>query len=350
MPKLSRREFLQALAAGMGAVIADQFLVACGQEGVTPQAPLPTIPLASATQTETAQSAPTADADETATQPAPTDPPTLTPQPAPDLVVARNGEPEILVQQALAPLGGLAAFVQPGANVVIKPNICVGYHTYEYAATTNPWVVGALVKLAFEAGAASVRVMDNPFGGLPEPAYAKSGIKDQVEAAGGEMVVMSNLKFVDIELPNPLSLKRTKIYDDILKADVVINVPIAKHHNLAGLTLGMKNLLGVIHQRSPLHARLGENLTDLATFIRPALTVIDAVRVLRKHGPTGGDLRDVDQLDTLIVSPDIVAADSYAATLFDKQPMDLSYIQAGVQSGLGRADLENLRIEEIDLA
>jgi uncharacterized protein (DUF362 family) len=58
----------------------------------------------------------------------------------------------------------------------------------------------------------------------------------------------------------------------------------------------------------------------------------------------------VDQLDTLIVSPDIVAADSYAATLFDTQPMDLSYIQAGVQSGLGRADLENLRIEEIDLA
>jgi uncharacterized protein (DUF362 family) len=350
MPKLSRREFLQALAAAMGAVIADQFLVACGQKEAPPQAPSPTMPLANTTQTETPQSTPTADGGETAPEPEPTDSPTATPQPAPDLVVARHGEPQMLVQQALAPFGGLAAFVPPGARVVIKPNICVGYHTYEYAATTNPWVVGALVKLAFEVGAASVQVMDNPFGGLPEAAYDKSGIAGQVKAAGGEMVVMSNLKFVDVELPNPLSLKKTKIYDDILKADVVINVPIAKHHNLAGLTLGMKNLLGTIHQRSPLHARLGENLTDLATLIRPALTVIDAVRVLRKHGPTGGDLRDVDQLDTLIVSPDIVAADSYAATLFDTQPMDLSYIQAGVQAGLGRSDLENLHIEEIDLA
>ena len=82
----------------------------------------------------------------------------------------------------------MSRFVSKGASVIVKPNICVAYHSYEYAATTNPWVVGTLVKMAFEAGAASVKVMDNPFGGTAQQAYQISGIKQQVEAAGGEMV------------------------------------------------------------------------------------------------------------------------------------------------------------------
>jgi uncharacterized protein (DUF362 family) len=65
------------------------------------------------------------------------------------------------------------------------------------------------------------------------------------------------------------------------------------------------------------------------------------------NGPTGGNLDDVKQLDTVIVSPDIVAADSYAATLFGLQPDELSYVQAGTDIGLGRSDLKGLRIEEV---
>ena len=68
---------------------------------------------------------------------------------SPDLVVARGGDdPETLVRRAIAALGGMEQFISKGAKVVIKPNICTAYHPYEYAATTNPWVVGALVKLA----------------------------------------------------------------------------------------------------------------------------------------------------------------------------------------------------------
>jgi uncharacterized protein (DUF362 family) len=52
-------------------------------------------------------------------------------------------------------------------------------------------------------------------------------------------------------------------------------------------------------------------------------------------------------MDTVIASPDIVAADSYAATLFGLQPTDLSYIVSGLNMGLGRADLETMKIEEI---
>jgi uncharacterized protein (DUF362 family) len=263
------------------------------------------------------------------------------------MVVARGGEPEEMVRRALAAMGGMERFVSAGDDVIVKPNICVAYHSYEYAATTNPWVVGGLVKLALEAGARRVRVMDYPFGGGPEEAYARSGIQEQVEAAGGEMEVMARLKFVKTDIPQGLDLQKCDIYDEVFNADVVVNVPIAKHHSLARLTLGMKNLMGVIQKRSSMHRNLGQRLADLTSRVQPTLTVVDAMRILTAHGPSGGNLDDVKQLDTLIVSPDIVAADSYAATLFGLGPNDLNYVRAAATMGLGRSDLGSLKIEEI---
>jgi uncharacterized protein (DUF362 family) len=254
-----------------------------------------------------------------------------------------------MVRQALAALGGMERFVKPGDDVVVKPNICVAYYTYEYAATTNPWVVAALVKLAVEAGARRVRVMDYPFGGSAEQAYAKSGIQEQVRKAGGQMEVMTKLRFVDTKIPNGVDLQQRRIYDAVLKADALINVPIAKHHGLARLTLGMKNLMGVIYKRGSMHHNLGQRLADLSSRVQPALTVVDAVRMLMDHGPAGGNLDDVRQADTVIASPDVVAADSYAATLFDLRPEDLSYVSAGSAMGLGSSDLDALKIEEINV-
>jgi uncharacterized protein (DUF362 family) len=158
---------------------------------------------------------------------------------------------------------------------------------------------------------------------------------------------MPLFKFVATAIPNANHLKQANIFEDVLKADVLINVPIAKVHDLSRLTLGMKNLMGVVRDRPVLHAHISQNLADLASFVRPKLTVVDAVRVMVSNGPTGGSLDDVKKLDTVIASPDIVAADSYAATLFGLRPDDLGYVVAGATMGLGRSDLQNLRIEEI---
>jgi uncharacterized protein (DUF362 family) len=265
----------------------------------------------------------------------------------PHLVVARGDDPTSLVQQSLAALGGIERYVKPGNKVIIKPNICVAYHSYEFAATTNPWVVGEITRLCVAAGASKVTVMDSPFGGTPQQAYARSGIEEQVRSAGGEMMVMSDFKFTPVELHQALDLQSIEVYDDILTTDVMINVPIAKHHSLARLTLGMKNLMGVIRNRPAIHSNIGQRLADLTNFIRPTLTIIDAVRMLMANGPTGGNINDVKKANTIIASEDVVAADSYAATLFGLRPDDLSYIQAGAMIGLGRNDLENLKIEEI---
>jgi uncharacterized protein (DUF362 family) len=344
---INRRRFLRGAAAGLGAVTLNQFLAACGtSETRTPQAVNTALPARSTSIPPTVAAPTTAPAGTEASPPAQ---PSATPPGSPDLVVARSGEPEAMVRRAIAALGGMERFVPRDANVIVKPNICVGYHTYEYAATTNPWVVGALVKMCLEAGARSVRVMDYPFGGSAEEAYQVSGIAEQVKAAGGEMVVMPSMKYVSMNLPQAKSLMKADVYGDALKTDVLIDVPIAKDHALARLTLGMKNLMGLIHYREAIHIDMGPRLADLTDLFRPKLTVVDAVRMLMANGPTGGSLDDVKQMNTIIASPDIVAADSYAATLFGMQPDELSYIVAGTERGLGRSDLKNLKIEEINV-
>jgi uncharacterized protein (DUF362 family) len=189
--------------------------------------------------------------------------------------------------------------------------------------------------------------MDMPFGGGQKEAYVRSGISEQVLAAGGEMISMSRLKYVPADIPGGQDLKQTQVYDNVLKADVLINVPIAKTHGLARLTLGMKNLLGVIQDRPYMHTNLGQRVADLTSLLRPQLTVVDAVRILTANGPSGGNLDDVKEMDTVIASADIVAADSYATGLFDRRPDEIAYISAATAMGLGRSDLQNLRIEEI---
>jgi uncharacterized protein (DUF362 family) len=342
MSEITRREFLRLLGVGLGAASAGQFLAACAR---SPRAnPFPAPP----TMPPGAIALPTA---EPAMPLPPTDTPAEPPPTAasiPDLAVARGGDdPAVLVERALAALGGMTRFVPTGARVLIKPNICVAYHTYEYAATTNPWVVGALVRLALGAGASRVRVLDYPFGGSPDEAYARSGIQEQVEAAGGEMVAVSRMQFLPTDIPQGLDLRSAEIHEQALQSDVLIDVPIAKNHGLAILTLGMKNLMGLILDRQAIHRNIGQRLADLTSLIRPSLTVIDAVRILTANGPTGGNLDDVLKLDTVIASPDIVAADAYASTLFGLRPSDLAYVAAGEAMGLGRSDLASLRIEEI---
>lgn len=268
----------------------------------------------------------------------------------PDLAVARGrgADPAELVRRAVQAIGGMERFVRRGADVIVKPNIGSSYHGPEYAATTNPQVVAALVTLCLAAGAKRVRVMDYPFGGSPQACYTNSGIAAAVTAAGGQMEVMNRLRFREIAFPAARSFKKWKVYGDILDADLVINVPIAKHHGGARLTLGMKNLMGVIEDRGGFHSRgLHQCIADLNTAVKPQLTVIDAVRILVNNGPTGGSLDDVRRMDTVIVGTDVVAADAYAATLFGLKGTDIGHIRLAGEMGLGRTDLDGLRIEEI---
>lgn len=272
-----------------------------------------------------------------------------TPPEAAYLAAVHGSDPEAITRRAVAAIGGMGRFVKAGDDVIVKPNICNANHTFEYASTTNPQVVATLVALCLEADAERVRVMDNPFSGTAQRAYERSGIAEAVEAVGGRMELMGQHRYVEVDIPEGKDLDAWLFYQPILEADVVIDVPIAKHHSLARLTLGGKNLMGTIENRPAMHRNLGQRIADITSLVRPQLTVMDAVRMLMDHGPTGGNLDDVKRADIVIASHDLVAVDAYTTTLFEMAPEDISYIVASAEMGLGDMDLGQLEIQESEI-
>ena len=266
--------------------------------------------------------------------------------PSPLLAVEKGKNPRELIKHILTSLGGMDKFVRPGDRVVVKPNI--GWdRSPEQAANTNPLIIKTLVEHVLEAGASRVLVFDRTCN-EERRCYKNSGIADALESIGNKKIrveYIDNRKFVPVEVKRGKSLTKIKIYKDALEADKYINVPIAKHHGLSGLTLGLKNSMGVIGgTRGMMHFDLGQKLADLATVIQPTLTVIDATRMLMDNGPQGGDLRDVKIGDTILASTDPVAADAYATTLFDMQPDEIKSTVAAYKLGLGEMDIKKMKI------
>jgi len=224
--------------------------------------------------------------------------------------------------------------------VWIKPNI--GWNRRpELAANTNPDVVGTLVRLCLEAGAKTVKVGDHPCHPARQ-AYRNSGIAKTVEEAGGKMVYLDEKRFVDTKLDGEY-LKEWPVYLEVAEADLVINVPILKHHGLTRCSMAMKNYMGVIGgNRSAWHQNMEACLTDITRYMKPRVTVLDAVRVLTDHGPQGGDPGDVEVRGIVAAGTDIVAIDAFGSTLLGHQPEDIAHVAGAARRGLGTLDYASL--------
>ena len=191
----------------------------------------------------------------------------------------------------MPPPAAWGSYVRPGDRVVVKPNI--GWdRSPEQGANTHPAVVRAIVEQVLEAGAARVLVFDRTCN-EPRRCYKNSGIEDALSSLGNKVRVehIDERKFVPVEVARGKALTELSIYRDALEADCYINVPVAKHHGLSRLTLGLKNSMGVLGgNRGQMHHGIGQKLADLATVLRPTLNVIDATRMLMDNGPQGGRL------------------------------------------------------------
>lgn len=260
------------------------------------------------------------------------------------LVVKVTGEsPYNIAKKAVESLGGMKKFISKQDIVMIKPNI--GWNrSVELAANTNPEVVKALVEMAFNAGAKKVIVMDNPCH-KAEDTYSRSGIEAAAKAAGAEVRYTDENRLVVHDFKGE-SLTRWPVFKDFLEVDKFINVPILKHHGSAGLTIGMKNLYGILGgERGKLHRDMGMGIADLAYGIKPHLTIVDAYRILLRNGPVGGRASDVELKKTIIASSNIFEADVVAANLFGMDPMRLEFIQYGADKKMGNTDISKINLK-----
>jgi uncharacterized protein (DUF362 family) len=260
----------------------------------------------------------------------------------PEMAVVQGIDPALIARRATEELGGIHRFVSRGDVVVVKPNVAWDA-TPEQAADTNPLVVAEVCRLCLEAGARRVIVTDVSIND-PRSCFARSGIAAAVRAAGAEVVLPEDRLFREVDLHGE-TLHSWPVLEPFLSADKVINVPIAKHHSLTNATLGIKNWFGILGgSRQRLHQRVDESLVDLAAFMRPTLTIVDAYRVLLRNGPGGGNLADVALKKTVIAGTDPVALDAYAAKAYwDLDADDLPYLTLAADRHLGTADFEAIR-------
>jgi uncharacterized protein (DUF362 family) len=265
----------------------------------------------------------------------------------PSLVaVAEGADHAATTRKAINAVGGMRRFVKPGDIVVVKPNI--GWdRSSELAANTNPLVVRAVVEECLAAGAKKVKVFDNTCNDARR-CYVNSGIAGALKGMKGvDFKHIEPERFRKVAL-NGRFLKEWELYDEALSANVFINVPVAKHHGLSRLTLGLKNIMGVMGgNRGYIHRNIDVALADVNSRLKSHLTVIDATRILTAHGPQGGTVADVKKLHTVIASADIVAADAFATTLFGLKPADIAVTVAAHKRGLGEMNLERVKVVRV---
>jgi uncharacterized protein (DUF362 family) len=261
------------------------------------------------------------------------------------VVASARGKAGEATRAAVAALGGMGRFVRRGETVVVKPN--VGWdRTPLQAANTNPEVVAAIVAMCVAAGASRVIVTDNSCNEARR-CFTRSGIWKAAEEAGAQVALPAPHRFRPYALGGVV-LGAMPVLAAAVEADRFINVPVAKHHGLSGFTGAMKNLYGVLGgRRDRLHQRIDDSIADLADFIRPTLTVMDATRVLLRNGPQGGDVGDTVAIGKVLASVDQVAIDAQACGFIGVAPAALPYLARAASRGLGLADPAAIELKEL---
>ena len=269
---------------------------------------------------------------------------TIISSPAIKLCVVHGKNIAQMLATGIAKMGGWKSLVKTNGRVVLKVNAAWA-SLPENGGNTSPVLVEEAILQCRAAGAGEVLLPEKSCSPTKE-AFGRSGIAEAAARAGGKLYAPTDRQFRKIAVPQGISLKEAEVVGDVLDADCLINMPVAKNHSAAGVTVSMKNWMGSVNDRGFWHRNnLHQCIADFSTALKPKLIIVDATRILLTNGPQGpGKMAYPGQL---IFGTDPVAADAYAATLFEKQPFSIGYIKKAHDMGVGCGDLSRVNIEHI---
>ena len=256
---------------------------------------------------------------------------------------------EDALRRAVELLGGMGHCVRPGQRVALKPNLLRAMAP-EAAVSTHPSVVRAVARLVQEAGGRPF-IAESPGGpytaALLRRVYDKTGMRQVAEEAGIELNYDTSAERVAV--PEGGLLHLVDVIAPVAHADVVINLPKFKTHNLTRLTVATKNLFGVVpgvtkmgyHAKLPDALQFSRGLVDIVRAVRPALSIADGVVAMHGNGPSGGEPFPGR---VLLASPDPFAVDVVAMALVGWEPMTMPTIRVAVEMGLSTGQLQDVEL------
>lgn len=275
------------------------------------------------------------------------------------VAIRRNKDIRLAVKTALADLGGMEAFVQPGRTVLISPNYAVPIPPGS-GAVTNPEVVLAVIEAALEAGAGKVIVAESAICGLNAgEIMAKLGLTEVFTRAGAEVLNLDakGIEKVTLAVPGASLLEELQVLKPALECDLLVSVPVMKTHIYAGVSLGMKNLKGTLPDaQKKLFHRVGVEtksdepfeldrcIAEMMSVHHPGLTIIDGSVAQEGFKAGMGVAGSEVQMDLVLAGSDFVAVDALAAHLMGFDPLEINHIRYCAEDGLGRADLGRMNI------
>ena len=271
----------------------------------------------------------------------------LADEPQTTVVVVHGTDIPKMVEAGMAKMGGWDKFFKPGGKVAIKPNLAWN-STPEQGGNTHPDILRAFILAAEARKVKQVTIPENTC--QPEKkTFAASGALDAIKGTSAKLYRPKPADYKAVSVPKGKTCREAKVSRDLLEADCLVNMPVAKHHSGATLSLSMKNWMGAIdnNSRRAWHRDgLHQCIADFSTFLKPTLVVIDATRIMLDHGPQGpGKLAHPHEI---IFATDPVAADTYAASLFKKTPKDVPHIGIAAELGVGCADLAKIKVERVE--
>ena len=223
--------------------------------------------------------------------------------------------------------------------------------TPEQGANTHPELVDGFLAGCREFGISELVLPEHPCN-RAEQSFRMSGIRDAARKHGATMIDLSAREqdFVKVSIPGAKRLHEVMVARHFLEAGAVVNMPVAKHHGSAVLTMALKNWMGAVQDRGYWHRNdLHQCIADFGSYIKPAWTIIDATRIMMDRGPQG-PTDNMKQANLLILSRDQVAADVQAARLFSESPVDVPYLRLAGDMRVGVRDPARMNVHRIEVA
>ena len=246
------------------------------------------------------------------------------------------------LKEAFRLIGGITTVLRKGDRVVIKPNLLLPV-SYQSGATTNPYVVEAIINLLEDIGVKNVVIAEGSVvGEKTEKCFSVCGYKSLAERKKIQLIDLKKDEFIPLGLSNGKIFKILKLPRTVVEADAIIDVPVLKTHDCFPVSLGLKNMKGVIHDRDKQKFHLldlAQCIVDLNKLVLPRITLIDGTVGMEGMGPVYGIPADARML---FVSFDCVAADAIGSLFMGIDPYETSYITLAEEQGLGIANRDNI--------
>lgn len=259
------------------------------------------------------------------------------------LVIVRGEERTKTLEAALKALGGIEKFIKSDDIVLIKVNAAFAVSPI-LSATTHPDLLAAMIKICYNAGAAKVKVTDNPIND-PASCFLLTGIEEATKRNGADLILPRDSYFKNLTLDNARLIKQWPVlktpFDGVTK--LISMAPIKDHHR-SGASMILKNGYGLLGgRRNIFHQDIHTIITELARLVKSTLVILDGTNTMMTNGPTGGSLSDLKPTHTLIAGTDPVAVDTFGATLLGKTPQDLPHLIQAETAGVGTVDYLSLK-------